>query len=124
MKTLKESILDQIENMSESELVELNNAYCQSANYPDDEIYNNDEEFFEVFFSDRVVEAVRAATYGDYSFGHSYVKFNGYGNLESMNYVGTDDLIESPETIAEYAIENESDFDMLDFDFEEEETES
>ena len=116
MKTIEKLITDQINEMTDSQLVDLNNAYCQSAGYSDNEIYSNDEEFFEIFFANRVIEAVRAVSYGDYSYQHEYVKFNGYGNLESFNYVNTDDLVESIETIAIYAIENQSEFDMLDFD--------
>lgn len=111
-----EKLLDQINNMDTAKLVELNNAYCQAANYLDGEIYSNDDEFFEMFFSNNVIGAVRAVSYGSYNYSHEYVKFNGYGNLESFSYVSVDDLVELPQTIAEYAIENQSDFDMLDFE--------
>ena len=47
--------------------------------------YENDEEFFNTFFSDNPIEAVRATYFGDYSFSDDYVRFNGYGNLESLN---------------------------------------
>jgi len=116
MNTLTKSITDQINEMTDSQLVDLNNAYCQSAGYSDNEIYSNDEDFFEICFSNRIIEAVRAVSYGDYSYQHEYVKFNGFGNLESFNNVNTDDLVESIEIIAIYAIENQLDFDMLDFD--------
>jgi len=109
------TIIEQINNLSESELIELNNLYCQSIG-SEDEIYGNDEYFFETFFSGNVNEALRAAHFGTYNWSHEYVKFNGYGNLESFNSFTVKDLCEYVETIAEYAIENQSEFDnLLDF---------
>lgn len=49
------------------------------------EWYENDEYFFETFFNGRPMEAVRAAQYGEYNYCDEYVRFNGYGNLESGN---------------------------------------
>jgi len=120
MTALKNHLADQIENMSSDELMALNNAYCESAHYDGDTIYENDDTFLEENFSS-ISEAVRAATYGEYNFSHSHVKFNGYANLESLDGIGTDDLVETVSTIVSYAIDNQSDFLMLDFDFEEEE---
>ena len=49
------------------------------------EYWNNDEEFFNTFFYNNPTEAVRSAYYGDYNYCDDYVRFNGYGNLESFN---------------------------------------
>ena len=49
------------------------------------EYWDNDEEFFDTFFHNDPMEAVRASYYGDYNYCDDYVKFNGYGNLESAN---------------------------------------
>ena len=49
------------------------------------EYWNNDEEFFNTYFYNNPMEAVRSSFYGDYKFCDEYVKFNGYGNLESFN---------------------------------------
>ena len=49
------------------------------------DVYENDEEFFDTFFEGRPMEAVRAAHYGDYHYTNDYVRFNGYGNLESLS---------------------------------------
>jgi len=108
-----ESIVNQINNLDTEDLIRLNNSYCQEANYSDNEIYENDEDFFETFFRNNVIDAVRSASYGEYNFSEKYVKFNGYGNLESFNYFGTDDLVESVHTIAYFILENENDFDGL-----------
>lgn len=44
----------------------------------------NDEEFFEVYFKDKM-EVARAICYGNYNYMDAYVKFNAYGNLESCS---------------------------------------
>lgn len=43
----------------------------------------NDEEFFNTYFYNNPMEAVRASYYGDYNFMDEFVKINDYGNLES-----------------------------------------
>lgn len=45
----------------------------------------NDEDFFNTYFDGNPMEAVRAAQYGDYNYTDDYVRFNGYGNLESLS---------------------------------------
>ena len=47
--------------------------------------YENDEEFFNDFFYNNPSEAVRSSYYGDYNYCDKYVKFDGYGNLKSVN---------------------------------------
>ena len=105
-------ILKAIELMTESELVQLNNAYCQNIN-SDNEVYENDEEFFNVFFENKILEAVRAISYGEYHYTHDWVRFNGCGNLETINYFGISELCELPQIIAEYIEENFNDFKFL-----------
>lgn len=124
MKTKEEQLIEQIENLSESELVQLNNTYCQCCGI-DSEAWGNDEEFFNLFFPDaKAFEALQRAHFGDYNWSHDYVKFDGYGNLESFQCFELKDLCELPSVIAAYALENESDFSyILSFEFEEEEEE-
>ena len=52
-----------------------------------EEFYCNDEEFFDTYFNNNPMEAVRSSFYGNYKFMDKYVYFNGYGNLESFNYI-------------------------------------
>lgn len=49
------------------------------------EYYENDEYFFETFFPNNSMEAVRTTYYGDYNFNDDYVRFDAYGNVESFN---------------------------------------
>ena len=110
-----ENILSQINEFTESQLIELNNTYCQSAGYYDNEIYCNDEDFFSTFYPNPGdgLKVAQAIFYGDYNYSHDYVKFNGYGNLESINYFEVRDLCELPDVIADYISENFSDFEHL-----------
>ena len=48
------------------------------------EFWENDEEFFNTFF-DNPMEAIRATYYGNYNYNDEYVKFNGYGNIDSYS---------------------------------------
>jgi hypothetical protein len=121
-QTTTQQIIDAINEMTECELVELNNDYCRSANYNDNEVHENDKDFFATYFDKDVIGAIRAVSYGSYNYSHNYVKFNGYGNLESFNYFRITDLCENVETMAEYIADNLHDF--YQFDIEEiEETE-
>jgi hypothetical protein len=105
-------IVKLINLMDENELIQLNNTYCQNIS-SEDEVWTNDEEFFNLFFENKTNEALRAAHFGDYNWSHNYVKFNGYGNLESFDYFEVKDLCESPEVMAEYIEENFNDFEFL-----------
>lgn len=72
------------EGASDSEKVSFWNEYA-SENCPDDQIFDFDDEFFEMFFSNKPKEAARAASFGTLNWSDDYIKFNGYGNLESFS---------------------------------------
>lgn len=46
--------------------------------------YDNDDEFFEVFFERRPAEVAKAIHFGDFNYNDDYIRFNGYGNLETL----------------------------------------
>ena len=120
MTTLKntiESITDYLNELENAELVSVHNTYCQNENY-DDEIYSNDEDFFNMFFEGKVLEAVRAISYGEYQYNHDYVVFNGYANLESFN--NPTDHVDIT-AIAADILENPENYD-IEFEDSEEET--
>ena len=72
------------ENKSDSEKVSFWNEYC-SEQSNEDEIYDFDDEFFELFFSNKPMEAARAASFGDVNWSDDYISFDGYGNLKSLS---------------------------------------
>ena len=51
-----------------------------------DTVHENDEDFFSTYFSNPL-DAVRAAHFGQWSFGDDYVTFDGYGNLKSYRSI-------------------------------------
>lgn len=112
-----ENLIHQIGEMSDSELVQLNNTYCQEINACYSEIYSNDEDFFNTFFEGRPQEVARAISFGEYEYQADWVRFNGYSNLETIRYMTKDDLVELPASIAEYALDNQDAFDGI-FNFE------
>lgn len=110
-ETLVQKIIEEINAFDSDELVNLNNWYCDETDCPDDQIYSNDANFFADYFDGNVLEAVRAVSYGEYNYTHDYVKFNGYGNLETMDRIDTDDLVDSVEAMAEEIADNFSNYD-------------
>ena len=111
IKSDHDSIMEYLRDLTIDELVCAVNVYCDNCNYPDDQIYYNDEEFFKTFFTDPN-EAVRAVFYGDYRYMDPYVKFNGYGNLDSYNEHNLKDDI-CLDDIAEDIFSNPDDYNVL-----------
>lgn len=112
METIKnniEAVIEYLNGLDNSEQIRAWNQMCQNDQRGDDEIYSNDEEFFNMFFDGKVIEAVRAVSYGEYNFQDDWVMFNGYANLESFN--SPDAHIDLTE-IANDILENPSDYDI------------
>lgn len=104
-----DSVVTYLESLNDSELVTIHNTYCSDNNDSDDEIYCNDEDFFNTYFGSDVMGAIRAVSYGDFNYSHDYVKFDGYGNLETTN--DPSEWIDKSE-IANYILENPDTFDI------------
>lgn len=117
-----DDLLSQISDLTTAEKVYLHNAYCQNNQYYDDEIYENDEEFFNMFFENKPFEAVRSSYFGEYKYSDDFVKFNGYGNLESFGDYSIDNQIDL-QSIANDIYENTdyyNDTTQITFELEEE----
>ena len=105
---LKEFVLDEIKD-EEIDLDEYDNwLYESEYGGGDYVIYDNDEDFFNTYFS-TPLDAVRASFYGDYNYNDNYVRFNGNGNLDSSNYA--DDLMDLKEEYWEVYIEENIDWE-------------
>ena len=94
------------------------------------DVYNNDDEFFDMFFEGKPAELARAIYYGDFNYNDEYIKFNGYGNLETFSEYDYEELLEEnieeiTENLIEYAeyisIDSEELDDLLSQYFEVEE---
>lgn len=104
--TRYKAIKEVLEEMSSSDIVAVHNAYCDSCNYMGNHIYNM-EEFDEIMGNMEPRKIAIACFYGDFCPAHDYFYYNGYGNLESFDYVGDNDPI-SIDDIAAY-VDSEED---------------
>lgn len=86
MKTKFEIWREYWDELDDNTKISIRNAYCSNHNV-DEEIFSFDEEFFEMFFSEaKAIDVARAVFFGNIqSWNDEYIKFNGYGNLESMS---------------------------------------
>ena len=89
MELSRQAIIDYFENCDSSNFFIAYDLVCAINSYDGslDEIsyYYNDDDFFAMAFGTNVLDAVRAVCYGDYNYSDDYVRFNAYGNLESVN---------------------------------------
>ena len=86
--------------------VAIHNTYERENGYDYEKVIEvNDEDFFNLFFEGKPMEAVRAAFYGHYSYADNWVWFNAYGNLESGDYEEHLPLRDGEE-MAEWYIDN------------------
>ena len=72
------------ENKDDSEKISLWNEYC-SENNNNDEIYDFDDDFFNLFFEGKPMEASRATLFGSVNWNDNYIFFDGYCNLKSLS---------------------------------------
>lgn len=49
------------------------------------EYWENDEDFFNIYYGNNPMNAVRATFYGNYRYYDEYVTINVYGNIESYD---------------------------------------
>lgn len=103
-----------LENVDELRQI-ANEIHSYSGDLEHLQFWENDEEFFETFFSHNPMEAVRAAFYGDFRYADPYVRFDGYGNLESLEeYQIEDELKNNVDEIIDLMIENKGNIDLPD----------
>lgn len=95
-----EKIVEEIDIEELKEMVEeVNNYNGQLEEY---RYYENNEDFFDDNYYNRPFEAVREAEDGCYSYNDEYVRFDGYGNLESASeYEIEDNLQDNAQEIVE-----------------------
>jgi len=121
-----ERFTEEFSNLYIDEKVAIYNAYCQEV-CSEDEIWDFDEDFFERMFSN-LMESARATFFGNIqSWNDPYIKFNGYGNLESLSEYDAEQEIDdylqeifAHEDVWEDYIDNEDDEEEEEDDEEEE----
>ena len=111
-KKLREYLLNDVEELRDV-VSELNswNGCLEYLNF-----WENDEYFFGLFYSEiNGLEIARAICYGDYNYSDDYVRFNGYGNLESFSEYGMiEEMKDSIGVIVENLIEQHDNLDLSD----------
>ena len=101
----KEKIREYLLNNEETllDVVSELNSWNSCLDYLD--FWENDEEFFNTFF-DNPMEAIRATYYGNYNYNDDYVKFNGYGNIDSYSeYERIEEIKDNIDDIVDNLIE-------------------
>lgn len=96
--SFKVGILNEvIDELDYDKLISLFNNYVDENELYDERWYENEEYFYEIFFENRPMEAVRAAFYAkNYNYMDAYVRINDYGNLESCStYELVDEIIKN-----------------------------
>lgn len=111
------TLVELIDDLDSSSLLELWNYFCEESNCEDEKIYENDEYFIDEVFSSPF-EALKSAYYGDYNVTDNFVTFNGYGNLKSADFV--EDLI-YVDDLAHWLIDRQDVLEEFDLVVEEEE---
>lgn len=104
--TTKDMILD----LDVNDVVTLWNEYCDANDYYDDKVYNNDEDFLELFSP---LEIAQKVSYGDYTYTDDYIIFNGLANFVTFNYMS--ELIQhiDLEAMIDWMNDNEIDWEDL-----------
>ena len=118
----EEKITGAIGTMYSDKVVELWNECIRDKNYPDDEVFYNDEEFFNEMFGN-AYGAVLSVTLGDWRNSDDYVAFDGYGNVVSFNYWNDYNSPIDVDILAEWLSENPAKLEELGIEDEEDEEE-
>lgn len=113
-----ETFEEKFKELSIGERLSIFNTYCIEHGDPDDQIHSFDEEFFNVYFENNPMEAARATFFGKIeSWNDDYIKFNAYGNLESISEYEVlgeidyylEEIFDNPDTWRDYIDDDEED---------------
>ena len=87
-----ETFENKFNDLSFGEKMTIYNEYCSEVG-SDDGIYDFDDVFFDTYFNSKA-EVCRATVFGSVNYSHDYIKFDGYGNLESISKHDAESLFE------------------------------
>ena len=82
----KQKLIDYLNSMNDDEMVALHNAYCDATNDTDDCIYST-YELDELLEGRTPTDILCRSFHGSFNPHHEFFWFNGYGNLESADYL-------------------------------------
>ena len=101
-----DKIKQALKGLEPEDKIGLHNLRNSEMGYSDDDIYPNDEDFFNMYYSNDPYNAVQRAVYGNYQPMQDYVMFDGYGNLKSLDTYELEKYM-SDDELAEFLDENE-----------------
>ena len=106
---VRDTLLYEINNMSEWDKMNLWNQYCSDSGRTDDEIMNFDYEDADeliMMFGGSAESLLRAMFYGDVRFSDGFCRVDGYGNMETFDNINDfaywDELVD-------YVVDNDYD---------------
>ena len=100
-----EKFTEEFNNLSNNEKIAIYNEYCLEHGDSDNMLYDFDEEFFNMAFEGKEpIEICRATFFGNIqNWSDEYIRFNAYGNLESLSeFVAVDKAEDYVEKIYDY----------------------
>jgi len=113
-KQIENLVTDTINNMSDSELIDLWNEYCDNNRYYDDRIEYFDEGVFNDLMAGKTpYEIYQIIDNSDISFFDDYCRYNGYDELNTFSDVYDSIDIDN---LVEWVIEEEKDICNFDID--------
>lgn len=85
-KEIKQSeLMDYLDSLTDQELINLHNVFCDVKNYPNEVVYENTPEQIKELFSGDFDKAFNAIKYGSVDYKDRWIMINGYGNLVSYD---------------------------------------
>lgn len=106
---VRDTLLYEINNMSEWDKMNLWNQYCSDSGRTDDEIMNFDYEDADeliMMFGGSAESLLRSMFYGDVRFSDGFCRVDGYGNMETFDNI--DDFAYWDELV-DYVVDNDYD---------------
>lgn len=97
-------IIKEIKSMNSEQILELNNLYFEDC--IESMIFHNNKDFFQTFFFNNPMDAVRLTQFGNYDFHDKYIKFNCEGNLDSFDYLDHTYIPDHIYNVAEFVLNN------------------
>lgn len=105
-KVEKKRIKEYLQSAEENIIVDAWNDWMESYNN-ERCIYLNDEDFFNTYYSNDVMQAIRATHYGNYQYLDDYICFNNRGNLDTFNYLSDENSPYNEDELCDYIYNNQ-----------------
>lgn len=104
VRDIREDVQDVINNLGESEYIEVWNNYCDAVDWVDDKIYYIDE-FDDMFCDKDPLEIARIVIGTGFNPNDYYFKTDGYGDVTSDDYPSS--LVSDEDALINYIIEHD-----------------